>query len=67
MQTKLRDKTLELLKKRERGVEMDHIASATGLSVTWLKSFQSKGHKLDSGVNKVETLYEYLTKTTLLV
>lgn len=66
LQTKLRDKTLFLLQNRSVKICLTDIANATGLELGWLSSFNSGGVDHPS-VNRIETLYEYLTKTKLEV
>ena len=66
-QSKLRDRTIELLKSRPRTLTLAKISEDTKIPVTWLECFRTKGKDLESSVNKVETLYEYLAKTTLQV
>lgn len=54
-------KTLNLLRERDKSIRFEHIANATGLSLCWLKKFHTKGEQLNSGVDFVICLYEYLT------
>jgi len=61
----LREKTLTLLKERSSNIKLLDIAIATGLSFYWLQSFLKNGHDSDPGVDKVETLYNYLSPKKL--
>lgn len=62
----LRDKVLELLASRPRNTTYKDVAEATGLPEPWLKKFAANEIK-DPSVNRVETLYNYLTGTPLNV
>lgn len=64
--TKLRDRTLELLLERPVRVKMKTIAFETGIPEGWLKQFQ-RGALKDPSVNRIETLFEYLSKSELKV
>lgn len=62
--TKLRDRTLELLKNRPAWLKYPQIAEETGIPLGWIKVFaqeQSEG----PDVNRVETLYEYLANKSI--
>jgi hypothetical protein len=63
--TKLRDATLELLTNRSVKLTLARINADTGLPETWLSMF-GQGRIDDPSVNKVETLYEYLSGSTVL-
>lgn len=56
--TRLRDRTLELLKNRNQ--YMKDIAAATGLNQKWIEGFHNDQYQ-DPGVSKVLKLYEYLS------
>lgn len=62
--TTFRDHTRALLAQRPVTDTLDRIAEQTGLSRRWLTDFGS-GTTEDAGVNKVQTLYEYLAKKEL--
>lgn len=66
MQTKLRDKTLELLIKSSERIKLVSIANDTGLEVRWLNLFK-KGEIREPSVNKIETLYEHLSGKKLKI
>lgn len=61
---KLMTKVQELLKNDER--TLPEIFRATGIPFYWLKSFSS-GKYANPSVNRVETLYRYLTGKDLEV
>lgn len=61
---KLRDKVLDLLANRPREQTLKGIAEATGLPEAWLKVF-AQGRIQDPSVNRVETLYNYLSEKPL--
>ena len=63
---KLRAKVLELLDNRPRTVTLKDIAEGSGLPEAWLKTFAA-GKIADPSVNRVETLYTYLTGKPLNV
>lgn len=65
LKTRLRDKTRQLLKNRPATVDYRDIEEATGLKQSWLKAFACKGIE-NPDVNKIETLYEYLTQKELI-
>jgi transcriptional regulator with XRE-family HTH domain len=56
----LRNHTLYLARVRPRNITIEKIANVTGLSETWLKKFCA-GQIEEPSVNKIETLYVYLT------
>jgi hypothetical protein len=66
LKTELRDKTRELLKNRPISMTLLLISEATGIEESWLKVFSSQGIN-EPSVNKVETLYLYLTKSSKIV
>lgn len=63
---RLRDRTLKLIKHRDRTVTLEIIAIETGLTRRWLEEFLA-GNIDDPGVVKVETLYVFLTGGPLLL
>jgi hypothetical protein len=56
--------TQELLRNRPQGLTLVQIAKDTALTLAWLQYFVSTP-KRDAAASRVETLYEYLTKTKL--
>ena len=62
----LRMITLTLLKNRPPHITFPMIAEDTKLSTEWIKSFSKRGAKFDSGSDRIVTLYNYLTKSTLI-
>ena len=64
MQTSLRDKTLELLLNRPFTKKYKDIEAETGLPEGWLKSFAA-GYSKTPSVNRIETLYTYLSGKVL--
>lgn len=64
--TAINDKTLYLLQNRNVQLTLRKIAEETGLDEAWLSAFNRQKIS-DPGVNKVQTLYEYLTKTTIVL
>jgi hypothetical protein len=64
--TKLREKTLTLLRERPATVKLKQISEGCGLSEEWIKSFHL-GNVEHPSVVRVEILYEYLSKTKLKV
>jgi hypothetical protein len=56
----LNDYVLEKLRSRPRETTLRHIADATGLHLDWLEMYSQRKIK-DPSVNRVETLYVYLT------
>jgi hypothetical protein len=65
MTTKLRDRTIELLKNRPASLQLKDIAKATEIPEGWLKMLV-QGKIIDPGVNRVQTVFEFLTKQPLL-
>lgn len=65
MQTTLRDKTLELVHNRPRHLTYKKIEKETGLSHLWLSHFAQQRFD-EPGVNRVETLYTYLSGRTVI-
>lgn len=63
--TSLRDNTYKLLKNRNIQITLEKISNDTSLSVSWLEMFSRNGGIKDPSVNKVQTLYEYLTGSKL--
>ena len=57
--TSWRDEARNLLENRHRKVTYQKISDDTGLPVSWLKHF-AMGILEDPGVNRIETLTEYL-------
>lgn len=57
---RLADATRKLIKNRPRTVTIDNISDATRLTRAWITDFVNFPHR-DHGVDKVETLYFYLT------
>jgi len=64
MDTSLRDKTLKLL--HQSDLSYREIQNATRLKEDWLNKF-SQGLIDDPSVNKIQTLYNYLSNTPLKV
>lgn len=64
--TKLREKTLFLLKNRPATIKLKDVAEGAGLTEAWVKSFHL-GNLTHPSVVHIETLYEYLSKTKLKV
>lgn len=60
MLCRLHKKTLELLHNRPRTMTYEYIAEQTGLTFWWIQYFAKQKDK-DPGVNKVETLYVFLS------
>lgn len=61
MNTGLRDTTLKLLKERSIQITLEKICNDTGLNLSWLELFSGKTGIKDPSVNKIQTLYEYLS------
>lgn len=59
--TKLRDKTLDLLRNRPAWKTYTQIAEDTKIPVGWIKEF-SRGTMNGPDVNRIETLYEHLAQ-----
>lgn len=68
MSTRLIDVTLDLWKQRNRQLTIDRVAQDTGLSKGWLQTLVIRSQKGCRGqsVDKVQTLYEYLTGKPLI-
>jgi len=64
MRTELRDKTLELLQNRNVTLTLLDISVATKISLHWIHKF-STNKIADPSVNRIQTLYEYLSKKEL--
>lgn len=64
-QPRLADETRRLLKNRPRTTTIDAIVNATQLNKAWISDFLAYPQR-DHGVNKVETLYFFLTGAALL-
>ena len=62
--TTLYEKTLNLFKNRPVWQTHKLIENETGIGRAWLKKF-SYGEIENPSVNKIQTLYEYLTDTKL--
>lgn len=62
---KLAECTRSLLNNRPRGQTIDVVAAGTGLSKAWITDFLTYPQR-DHGVNKVETLYCFLSGGALL-
>ena len=62
----LHEKTLTLLRTRPPELKLMYISEKTGLTLYWLQSFLKNTNKTkDPGVNKIQTLYEFLKPNTL--
>lgn len=59
--------TLKLLKNRPEDVSYADISKATGLSIYWIINLNRDGKRIAKSpdVNKVQRLYEYLSKREL--
>lgn len=64
--SKLRDRTLDLVRNRPVHLTLKKISEDTGLPLGWLKMF-AQAKIDDPSCNRVETLYEHLSGTTLKV
>lgn len=62
--SELEKRTLILLEKLPRNVDLKNVAAATGLSSSWLSQFATK-QLIHPSVGRVETLYNYLSPTPL--
>jgi len=62
----LRVITVTLLNSRGPGKTLSEISNDTKLPLPWLKSFSKQGMKSDARSDRVVTLYEYLSKRTLI-
>ena len=60
----LKKRTIELFATLPRSISNLEVARETGLSATWIQDFVH-GRILDPSVNKVEHLYNYLSKKQL--
>lgn len=65
MNSSLRDRTLDLLQNRSVKITLRKIAEDTGLPEGWLSAFHTNSID-EPSVNKVQTLYEYLTNSKLI-
>lgn len=59
----LNEKTLKLLHNRPNFIKFKQIEKDTGLPKGWLYMY-AKGRITGPNVNRIETLYNYLTKIT---
>ena len=59
----LNEKTLKLLRNRPNFIKFKQIEKDTGLPIGWLYMY-AKGKITDPSVNRIETLFKYLTQTT---
>jgi len=50
---------------RTASLKQKAIAEKTGLPLTWVKSFHLKGYHNSSSIDKVESLYNFLTGSNL--
>lgn len=66
MDTSLRDKTLKMLKERDSSFTFRVIQKETGIKEDWLNKF-AQGLIDDPSVNKIQTLYNYLSTFPLKV
>ena len=66
MESKLLTKTLEMLEEKLKTHSIKEISSLSGLPEPGLKSLR-KPKKIIPAVNRVEKLYEFLSKKTLKV
>lgn len=64
--TTLRDATLNLVTNRPAHLKLKQIADDTGVPEGWLKIF-AQGRIEDPSVNRIETIYNYLSDKTLKV
>ena len=62
----LRLKTFKLLRNRPATIKLKDVADKSGLPLSWVKYFHLKGDRNSASVDKVETLYEHLTGTSLM-
>lgn len=58
--------TRKLLINRPRTLTFNKINVDTGLTISWLNNFCSSKDDAEYGVNKIQTLYEYLSDKPLL-
>lgn len=66
IKTTLRDRTLSLLQDRPARVSLKLISEETGLPESWLSMF-GQGNIDDPSVNRIETLYEYLSGQAITI
>lgn len=64
--TSLYDRTLHLIKTRPANLTFDEIARDTDIKASWLRCF-ARGKIGDPSVNRIQTLYEYLSNKKLKV
>lgn len=64
--TRLRDRTLKLLRDLPRHITLKEVADACDLQHSWLTAFV-RGEIEHPSVNRIECLYEYLTGKKLKV
>lgn len=64
LSSRLNDVTRKMLRERPRYMTLKRIEAETGLPVNWLSAFQGSAIR-DPSCARIETLYEYLTKTKL--
>lgn len=64
--SKLKNATVELLKKRPADITYADIERETGLKEAWIKSLVC-GSVNDPSASRLETLYEFLSKKSLQV
>lgn len=62
--SKLKEKTLELLRNRNRTLTLDEISNQTKIGKDWLKDFSANTME-NPGVCIVETLYTFLSDKPL--
>lgn len=60
----LHERTLHLLAHRPRNLTYEKIAEDIGINVFWIRAFARQKND-DPGVNKVQSLYEYLAGKSL--
>lgn len=60
MEKNLHERTMALLRDRPENVSLRKISNDTGLGYEWLRKLLYEGIP-DPGVNKIETLYHYLS------
>ena len=53
--------TFDLLRHRPASITLKQVAEETGLSLPWVKLFHLRGNKCSASIDKVETLYKYLS------
>mgnify|MGYP003387918121 CR=1 FL=1 len=62
--SKLKEKTLELLKNRNRNLTLDEISNKTKIGKDWLKDFSANTME-NPGVCMIEALYNFLSDKPL--